>query len=476
MSAGHGAARDAGSGCAVNTPETPVYLDHAATTPVRPEALDAWVETTRRLSERPGNPNAVHAGGRAAKRMLEDAREQLASALGADRAEVIFTSGATESASLGVIGAALGVVAQPGGRRDAGARSGPDDLSPSPGSRRLTGADSVADGSSLPPELRRGVAAPSADAFLPAGRPRIVVSGIEHPAVAEQRERAVASGFDWLVLPTSHDGVAELDDAAFAGDSSGHKTVLASLAMVCSETAVVQPVEQLVALGAEYGFLVHSDATQAVGNALPSPQSQGFHALDFHTLGLDLMTVGGHKFGAPVGTGALLVKRGVKITSDRPGGGQERQIRSGTQDVAGAVALAVAAEQAVAEVNRRAAGHSTLREQLLAGLPPGVRLTALAQTVPSIVHLSLPTRHPEAVLLELDRAGILASAGSACHAGVTRPSAVLLQMGRSEDEALGVLRVSFGRDSSSSDVAALLAALPSAVDAGQRMDAFDSGR
>lgn len=446
---------DAGSGRLLSTLETPVYLDHAATTPVRPEALDAWVDATRRLSDRPGNPNAVHAGGRAAKRMLEDAREQLASALGADRAEVIFTSGATESASLGVIGAAIGALgrrsqavagtsAQHGARWDGG-----DGLDP---------------------------AASSLEASSHGARPRIVVSGIEHPAVAEQRERAVAAGFDWLVLPTGHDGVAELDDVAFAGDSSGHKTLLASLATVCSETGVVQPVEQLVALGAEYGFLVHSDATQAVGNALSAPQSQGFHALDFHALGLDLMTVGGHKFGAPVGTGALLVKRGVKITSDRPGGGQERQIRSGTQDVAGAVALAVAAEQAVSEVSRRAAEHLALREQLLAGLPPDVRPTALAHAVPSIVHLSLPTRHPEAVLLELDRAGILASAGSACHAGVTRPSAVLLQMGRSEDQALGVLRVSFGRDSSSSDVTALLAALPSAVDAGQRMDAFDSGR
>ncbi|WRS30146.1 cysteine desulfurase family protein [Actinomycetaceae bacterium MB13-C1-2] len=391
-------------------PEQPVYLDHAATTPIRECALAAWLDVTRTLADRPGNPNAVHAGGRGAKRMLEDARERLASALGADRAEVIFTSGATESAALGIIGAALG------------------------------GRDSsiVTD---------EGVSG------------RIVVSGIEHPAVAEGGERAEAAGIEWKVLPTTRDGRALLEPG-----SLGPATTLASLAMVCSETGVIQPVPDLVRLGKQKKFLVHSDATQAVGNL----------ALDFQGLGLDLMTIGGHKFGAPVGTGALLVKRGVKIVTDRPGGGQERTIRSGTQDVAGAVALAVAAEEAVSQIEERSVKHLALREQLAKNLPENVRMTELAESVPSIVHLSMSTRHPEAVLLELDRAGILASAGSACHAGVTRPSQVLLSMGRSEDEALGVLRVSFGRDSSSHDVDALIRALPGAVAAAQKLDALEA--
>ncbi len=388
-------------------PEQVVYLDHAATTPIRECALEAWLEATRTLASRPGNPNAVHAGGRGAKRMLEDARERLASALGADRAEVIFTSGATESAALGVMGAALGA------RQDS-----------------------------------RGTDEPG----------QIVVSGIEHPAVSEGREQAEAAGFEWTVLPTTHDGRALLEPSLLTT-----ATTLASLAMVCSETGVIQPLPELTQKGQQEGFLVHSDATQAVGN-MP---------LDFHSLGLDLMTIGGHKFGAPVGTGALLIKRGVQIATDRPGGGQERKIRSGTQDVAGAVALAAAAEEAVSQISERSTKHFLLRDELASNLPENIRVTELAEAVPSIVHLSTPTRHPEAVLLELDRAGILASAGSACHAGVTRPSTVLLNMGRSEGEALGVLRVSFGRDSSSEDISALIRALPSAVAGAQRLDQLD---
>lgn len=378
-----------------------IYLDHAATTPVRERALEAWLESTRVLASRPGNPNAVHAGGRAAKRMLEDARERLAGALGADRAEVVFTSGATESASLGVLGAALG-------------------------------------------------------ASVTTDRGAIVVSGVEHPAVADQKERAQSLGFEWRVLPTNPDGSAVLDTSVLDAE-----TTLASLSMVCSETGVIQPVAELVGLGGQ--FLVHCDATQALGN-LP---------VNFHNLGLDLLTLGGHKFGAPVGTGALLVKRGVKIETDRPGGGQERKIRSGTQDVAGAVALAVAAEEVVAELEERSNLHRRLKKELLGALPAQVRATDVADAVPSIVHLSMSTRHPEAVLLELDRAGILASAGSACHAGVTRPSAVLMNMGRTEDEALGVLRVSFGQGSSSADVRALVNALPRALAAAQNMDLLD---
>lgn len=387
-----------------------VYLDHAATTPLRECALQAWVETTRVLGASPGNPNAVHAGGRKAKRMLEDARERLASALGADRAEVVFTSGATESAALGTLGAALG-----GSFAQSNTASG--------------------------------------------GAKRIVVSGIEHPAVAEGRARAEAAGLQWRVMPTTPGGEAVLEPSLLLED-----TILASLAMVCSETGVIQPVSALVELAQQNKILVHSDATQAVGNLRPN----------FHGQGLDLMTIGGHKFGAPVGTGALLVKRGIKIQTDRPGGGQERGIRSGTQDVAGAVALAAAAEESMAEVEERRAKHVVLRTELLENLPQDVRPTELANTVPSIVHLSVKTRHPEALLLELDRAGILASAGSACHAGVTRPSTVLLNMGRSEDEALGVLRVSFGRDSSSEDVRTLIGALPAAVDAAQQLDELDT--
>lgn len=392
-----------------------VYLDHAATTPLRPTAQAAWLEVTRFLQTSPGNPGALHSGGRAARRMLEDARERLADALGADRAEVVFTSGATESAALGVVGAAKG-------------------------------------------------------AFEKTGRDIVAVSGIEHPAVRNQGSVAQNAGLRWALFPVGYDGLTDIACTQFkatgsdggATDGTWDQVALASMCWVCSETGVIQPIGELVSRAQATGVLAHSDATQAVGN-LP---------VHFHESGLDLLTLGGHKFGAPVGTGALLVKRGIPIVTDRPGGDQERKIRSGTPDVAGAVALSVAAEEAVREVGERRARHGLLRARLLSALPPGILPTETAESVPGIIHLSLSTRHPEVILLELDRAGIMASAGSACHAGVTRPSEVLLAMGRSEQEALGVLRVSLGSDTREDDIDRLVAALPTALESAKRMDLF----
>ncbi len=383
------------------------YLDHAATTPVRESALQAWVEATRALQESPGNSSAIHGGGRKAKRMLQDARAALADALGADRAEVLFTSGATESVALGVTGAALAKM-----RRD--------------------------------PK-----------------RSRVVTSGVEHPSVAKQKDSPAGQLLQWTTLPTTFQGLTVVDEDLFPAD-----TALATITQVCSETGVLQPVEELVRIGQAAGFWTHSDATQAVGNV----------PVSFQESGLDLMSLGGHKFGAPVGTGALLVSRAADIATDRPGGGQERQLRSGTPDVAGAVALSVAATEAVEQLKERTLRHGKLRDQLLAGLPEGVHPTQLATSVPSIVHLSVPTTHPEALLMELDRHGVLASAGSACHAGVTRPSEVLLATGRSEAESLGVLRVSFGYNTSPKDVDAFLSALPFAVQAAKQLDALDKRR
>ncbi len=402
-----------------------VYLDHAATTPLRESAREAWLRAVTELSGSPGNPSALHSGGRGARLMLEDARERLATALGADRAEVIFTSGATESAAIGVMGVAraAALIARDGVSSGAGAGAG-------------AGAD-----------------------------PAIAVSAVEHPAVAQQRVVAEREGIDWHIIPVKREGTTDL--SALAGavgqpDRPG-QLVLVSMCWVCSETGVIQPVEQLVELGDSANFLVHTDATQAVGN-IP---------IDFASSGLDSLTLGGHKFGGPVGAGALLVKRGVRIGTDRPGGNQERQFRSGTPDVAGAVALATAAEEASVEIAERQRKHSALRQRLLWALPEAVTATEVAQTVSSIVHLSLPTRHPEALLLELDRANVMASAGSACHAGVTRPSEVILAMGRTEDEALGVLRVSFGRETTEADIDRFVAVLPRALESARNMDRFD---
>ncbi len=388
------------------------YLDHAATTPVRESAMQAWVNATRMLDENPGNPAALHSGGRTARRMLDDARERVGAALGADLHEVVFTSGATEADALAVAGGARGARA----------------------------AD----------ERRTGV----------------LVSRIEHDAVGDQREVLEPDGFQWRLLPLDRNGVSVIDaDAVHEGGST---TALASMSLVCSEIGTLQPVDVLVAALAGTAALVHTDAAQAVGCL----------DVDFHRLGVDLLSIGGHKIGAPVGTGALLVRRGLSLITDRPGGGQERKLRSGTPDVAGAVALAVALEETVAERSVTVAHLSALRDRLLAGLPARVTPTipASVATTPAIVHLSLPTHHPEALLMAMDAAGVMVSAGSACHAGVTRPSQIVMEMGRDESAALGVLRVSMGAMTTETDVDALLGALPHSLAAARALDGRDAGR
>ena len=392
-----------------------VYLDHAATTPLRECALEAWTRAQRDLSANPGNPAALHFGGRRARRMLDDAREQAAAALGADIHEVIFTSGATESDALGVMAAARGMRGRDGAR----------DL--------------------------------------------IVVSGLEHDAVAHQREVASRESFSWEVLPVDAGGVSILpgvsgEDTPASWDA---RLALGSMTLVSSEIGTIQPVADFAALVHASGGLVHSDAAQAIPTL----------DVSFSKLGLDLMSVGGHKVGAPVGIGVILARRGIPMMTDRPGGGHERSIRSGTPDVAGACALAAALTEVVAERSAFAARAADLRAHLLSHLPEGTSLTVGESASSSaIIHLSLPTARPEAVLMAFDMAGIAVSAGSACHAGVTRPSEIVMAMGRSEEQALGVLRVSLGHDTTRADIDAFLGTLPSAIRAGAALDGVTHAR
>ena len=392
-----------------------VYLDHAATTPLRECALEAWTRAQRDLAATPGNPAALHFGGRRARRMLGDAREQVAAALGADIHEVIFTSGATESDALGVMAAARGV------RRRESAR----DL--------------------------------------------IVVSGLEHDAVAHQREVASREGFEWGVLPVDAGGLSVLPatEGASAPASWDGRLALGSMTLVSSEIGTIQPVADFAALVHASGGLAHSDAAQAIPTL----------DVSFAELGLDLMSVGGHKVGAPAGIGVLLARRGIPMATDRPGGGHERSIRSGTPDVAGACALAAALTEAVSERTAFAERAASLRTHLLNHLPDGTYPTVGESASSSaIIHLSLPTARPEAVLMAFDMAGIAVSAGSACHAGVTRPSDIVMAMGRSEEEALGVLRISLGHETTVADIDAFLAALPAAIRAGAALDGVSHAR
>lgn len=387
-----------------------VYLDHAATTPLRACALEAWTRAQRDLAASPGNPAALHFGGRRTRRMLEDAREEVGDALGADIHEVIFTSGATESDALGIMAGARGMRS-----RDA----------------------------------RRNL---------------IAVSSVEHDAVAHQREVAQREAFSWIELGVNREGISVLPDATDHGDYQplfGGRLALGSMTLVSSEIGTIQPVEGFASRVRTAGGLTHSDAAQAVATM----------DVSFARLGVDLMSVGGHKVGAPVGIGVLLAKRGIPMVTDRPGGGHERSIRSGTPDVAGACALAAALTEVVAERAAFARRSRDLRAHLLNHLPHGVEPTvgALASSS-AIIHLSLPTARPEAVLMAFDMAGIAVSAGSACHAGVTRPSSIMMAMGHSEDSALGALRVSLGHDTTRADIDAFLSALPAAIRAGAALD------
>ncbi|MBS5750973.1 cysteine desulfurase family protein [Actinomyces sp. oral taxon 181] len=387
------------------------YLDHAGSTPLAPGVRQAWLDAQDALSRRPGNPAALHAGGRSAKRLLEDARERVGAAVGASRAEVVFTSGATESDALALVAA----------------------------SRGMRGAD--------------------------ARRVDVWMSPVEHDAVHEQGEVLRREGFRPRIFAVNSSGRVEYSDL---GPAEFERAALMSMTWVCSELGTIEPVGEFASFvhdaRADQAPLLHSDAAQAIG----------YCDVNFAQSGLDLLSIGGHKVGAPVGTGALIVRRGITMVTDRPGGGHERGIRSGTPDVAGACALATALEFAVEHRLERVQRAQQLRERLISGLPEGVRLSVDPATASAaIIHLLIPTHHPEAVLLAMDMAGVDVSAGSACHAGVTRPSRVVMALGYSEKQALGVLRVSTGLETTVEDIDAFLSALPAAIRAGQALDERD---
>ena len=387
------------------------YLDHAGSTPLAPGVRQAWLDAQDALSRRPGNPAALHAGGRSAKRLLEDARERVGAAVGASRAEVVFTSGATESDALALVAA----------------------------SRGMREAD--------------------------AARVDVWMSPVEHDAVHEQGVVLRREGFTPRIFAVNSSGRVEYADL---GPAEFERAALMSMTWVCSELGTIEPVCEFASFVhdalVDQAPLLHSDAAQAIG----------YCDVNFAQSGLDLLSIGGHKVGAPVGTGALIVRRGIKMATDRPGGGHERGIRSGTPDVAGACALATALEFAVEHRLERVQRAQKLRERLISGLPQGVRLSVDPATASAaIIHLLIPTHHPEAVLLAMDMAGVDVSAGSACHAGVTRPSRVVMALGYSENQALGVLRVSTGMETTVEDIDAFLRALPAAIRAGQALDERD---
>lgn len=378
----------------------PAYLDHAATTPLSDAALAAL---TRELA-RTGNPSSLHGSGRRARRAVEDAREAIAAAAGAHPSEVIFTSGGTEADNLAVKGMYWSRVAEDPKRR------------------------------------------------------RILCSAVEHHAVldtVEWLERHEGAEVAWL--PVDSGGV--LDLAALEAELSRDPGTVALVTVMWANNEVgsIQPVGRIVELAHAAGVPVHSDAVQAFGSV----------PVNFRESGLDAMSISGHKIGGPVGVGALLLGRAVKLTPVQHGGGQERDVRSGTLDTASIAAFAAAAEAVTAALPTEAARITALRDRLIDGvrglIPDAVLRGAPGDgRLPGNAHFTFPGCEGDSLLFLLDLAGVESSTGSACTAGVPRPSHVLLAMGLDEETARGAQRFSLGHASTDADVDALLKALPEA--------------
>ena len=381
------------------------YLDHAATTPMLPQAAEAMAA----LLTEPGNASSLHAAGRRARRIVEESRETVAAALGARPSEVVFTSGGTESDNLAVKG--------------------------------LFWARHRAD-----PRRRR-----------------LLLSAVEHHAVLDSAlwlTEYDEATITWL--PVDAGGRLTPDVLRAAIEENPDDVAMVSVMWANNEVGTVQPIEALAAVAHDYGVPMHTDAVQAVGQ-LP---------VDFATCGVDAMTATGHKFGGPLGAGVLLLGRDVECTPVLHGGGQERDVRSGTLDVAAIAGLAVAAEVAVKEQPARADRLRALRDDLVARLQVevpdallnGVPVDDATGRLPGNAHFSFPGCEGDALLMLLDARGIECSTGSACSAGVARPSHVLLAMGHDEERARGSLRFSLGHTSTADDVDALLSAIGPTVE------------
>ena len=375
----------------------PVYLDHAATTPVRPEVLEAMLPY---LTEQTfGNPSSSHRYGRAARAGIEQARREIAEALGADPNQVIFTSGGTEADNLSVLGAALAA-------RDRGS--------------------------------------PMA----------VAVSATEHKAVLAAAHAVCHLGGSESILPVDAAGHLALDalDAALAE----HPAVV-SVMWVNNEVGTVQPVQEIAARCQAAGVTFHTDAVQAFGK-LP---------VSMHQLPCTLLTLSGHKLGAPKGIGALVVRDRKAVEAIIHGGGQQYGIRPGTENVAGAVAMgravALAAGEQTREAERLSALRDALAERLLAAVPDVHVNGAGAERAPHVLNLSVAGADGEALLMHLDLAGVAASGGSACSTGAVEPSHVLVAMGVPRELALGAIRFSFGRESSMADVDRVVEVMPAVV-------------
>jgi cysteine desulfurase len=366
---------------------------------------------------RTGNASSLHTAGRRSRRRVEESRERIAAAVGARPSEVVLTTGGTESDNLAVKG--------------------------------LYWARRAGD-----PRRRR-----------------VLVSAIEHHAVLDSAQwLAEHEGARVELLPVDEDGRVRPDTLRVALAAAPETVALASVMWANNEVGTVNPIRELAAVAHEHGVPLHTDAVQAVG-ILP---------VDFTACGVDALTLTGHKLGGPYGAGALLLGREVACAPLLHGGGQERDVRSGTLDTPAVLALAEAVERAVADAPRRAAMLAGLRDDLVGKIlatVPDARLNGDPATgtvdggpsrLPGNAHLSFPGCEGDSLLMLLDAHGIECSTGSACTAGVAQPSHVLLAMGADEATARGSLRFSLGHTSTPDDVDAVAAVIGPVVERARR--------
>ena len=375
-----------------------------------PEAVETVTASLREALSTAGNASSLHASGRRARRVVEESREQLAAALGARPSEIVFTAGGTESDNLAVKGIWWA-------RRAADPR-----------------------------------------------RVRVLASAVEHHAVLDAVEWLVAhegATVQWLEVDA--DGRVHPDVLREAIERDPSDVALVTVMWANNEVGAVQPVRLLAEVAQEFAIPFHTDAVQAVGQ-LP---------VDVAASGVDALTLTGHKFGGPLGIGALVLGRDIGCVPLLHGGGQERDVRSGTLDTPAVAGLAVAAALAVERQPALHARLSALRDDLVRRVRAAVPEAVLngpegAARLPGNAHFSFPGCEGDSLLLLLDAREVEVSTGSACSAGVARPSHVLLAMGAKEDDARSSLRFSLGHTSTSADVDALLDVLPAVVERARR--------
>lgn len=373
------------------------YLDHAATTPMRPAAVAAYAEAASVV----GNASSLHGSGRRARRRVEEARESLAHHLGCRPSEVVFTSGGTESDNLAILG-------------QAAAHDG----------------DLVAVG---------------------ATEHHSVLDAAAHLATGRGGEKEIR------LLPVDTRGAVVPDTVRELAEEAGPRLALVATMLANNEIGTLGDVAAVAGHARAVGAAVHTDAVQAVGHV----------PVDFAALGVTSLSLSAHKFGGPLGVGALILDRGAECVPIGFGGGQERDLRSGSVDVPGVVAMAVALDEAVREMETETRRLTALRDRLIDGVlaaVPGAIANGGGERLPGIANITFPGCSGESLILLLDAAGIECSTGSACTAGVAEPSHVLLALGADDASARSSLRLSLGYTTTEADIDAAIAALGPAAD------------